>query len=50
VVGVLGLSVRFLDVVDPAVALMGTVGLFFIFLLLEPVFLFRIGQATGNAR
>ena len=50
VVGALGLSVRFLDVVDPAVALMGTVGLFFIFLLLEPVFLFRNGQATGYAR
>lgn len=50
VVGIMGLSIRALETVDPAVTILSTVGLFFIFLLLEPVFLFRDGQATGYAR
>ena len=51
VVGFVGLSIRaFETTVDPAVTVLSTVGLFFIFLLLEPVFLFRDGQETGYAR
>ncbi|MEX2465893.1 MAG: hypothetical protein WD995_03230 [Gemmatimonadota bacterium] len=50
VVGVVGLSIHMLETVDPTVTILSTVGLFFIFLLLEPVFLFRNEQATGYAR
>ncbi len=50
VLALVGLSIRFFDTVDPTVAIMSTVGLFFIFLLLEPVFLVRNGQATEYAR
>jgi hypothetical protein len=50
VLAVVGLSIRFFDTVDPTVTIMSTVGLFFIFLLLEPVFLIRDEQATEYAR
>lgn len=50
VVFVVGASVGALDSIDPAVTILSTVGLLFIFLLLEPVFLFRREQATGYAR
>lgn len=50
VVGIVGISIRALDTVDPTVTILSTVGLFFIFLLLEPVFLLRDEQVTGYAR
>lgn len=50
VLALVGLSTRVFDNVDPTVTIMSTVGLFFIFLLLEPVFLPRDEQATGYAR
>ena len=50
VLALVGLSLRFFDTVDPTVTIMSTVGLFFIFLLLEPVFLIRDEQATEYAR
>ena len=50
VLTLVGFSTRAFRTVDPAVAIMSTVGLFFIFLLLEPAFLPRDEQATGYAR
>jgi len=50
VVFVVGFAVGALDIIDPTVTILSTVGLLFIFLLLEPVFLFRRDQATGYAR
>lgn len=50
VLALVGFSIRFFDAVDPTVTIMSTVGLFFIFLLLEPVFLNRDEQATEYAR
>ena len=50
VLALVGLSTRALQSLDPTVTVMSTAGLFFIFLLLEPVFLPRDEQATGYAR
>jgi len=50
VVVLVGVSVRALDVFDPTVTVMGTVGLLFIFLLLEPLFLLRSERDPGYAR
>lgn len=49
-VAAVGLTVRSLATLDATVALMSTVGLFFIFLLLEPVFLLRDEQVSQYAR
>ncbi|MDZ7779202.1 MAG: hypothetical protein U5R14_04580 [Gemmatimonadota bacterium] len=48
-VAAVGLGVRSFQVFDPTVTMMATVGLFYIFLLLEPVFLRRDGRATEYA-
>lgn len=50
ILALVGLSIRFFETVDPTVTILSTVGLLFIFLLLEPVFLNRDEQATGYAR
>lgn len=50
VLALVGLSTRMFQNLDPTVTIMSTAGLFFIFLLLEPVFLPRDEQATGYAR
>lgn len=50
ILALVGLSIRFFETVDPTVTILSTVGLLFIFLLLEPVFLTRNEQATGYAR
>ena len=50
VLALVGLSTRIFQNLDPTVTIMATAGLFFIFLLLEPVFLPRDEQATGYAR
>jgi len=52
VVFVVGFAVGALDIIDidPTVTILSTVGLLFIFLLLEPVFLSRGERATGYAR
>jgi hypothetical protein len=50
VVAAVGLSIDRVGTVDSTVAVMSTVGLFFIFLLLEPVFLLRDDQVNGYAR
>ncbi len=49
-VAVVGLSIRSSGILDPTVTIMSTVGLMFIFLLLEPVYLRRDDQVTEYAR
>ena len=50
VLALIGLSTRVFQSLDPTMTIMPSVGLLFVFLLLEPVFLPRDEQATGYAR
>jgi hypothetical protein len=47
---IVGLSTRIFQGLDPAVTIMSTVGLFFVFVLLEPGFLPRHERTAGYAR
>ena len=50
VLAIVGLCARTFQGLDPAVTIISTVGLFFVFVLLEPGFLPRHERATGYAR